>query len=193
MAQSAANEPTWQVGPAGPADLPALAPIWRSMMQARHHLAPAFDLRRDATARWRVEMLNLLAAPQCFVLVARLGTAVHHLTPAAAVASVVAAPATSAPLRAAAVGYCSGWWNLPPPIYTPSRCGTLNELAVASAFMRQGLGQKLLAAAMQWFRQQRVQTFELSCALENHNARRFWRQQGGKEMMIRYHFGISCR
>jgi ribosomal protein S18 acetylase RimI-like enzyme len=62
--------------------------------------------------------------------------------------------------------------------------GLIVDLAVAQAYRRQGIGEKLLARATRWFKSQGVDTIEVRVATANSVSTGFWKKMGFDPYMV---------
>lgn len=151
--------------PAFRRDLPALCVIWAELMELHASSDPRFALAPDAVESWRSMAEEILDRQDGFLLVA----------------SGAGGP----------VGFGLGWIARNPPIYTTTEVGFISELAVARAWQRQGIGRMLVSAARQWFKARSINEFQLSTAVWNETAQRFWQAVGGQCLLLRYHFDVD--
>lgn len=65
-----------------------------------------------------------------------------------------------------------------PPVYEIKNYGVINDLAVASAYRRTGIGRQLVAMAMEWFLGKQIRRIELEVVEANEVSTSFWRKMG---------------
>ncbi|AVX20378.1 Ribosomal protein S18 acetylase RimI [Carboxydocella sporoproducens DSM 16521] len=89
------------------------------------------------------------------------------------------------------LGFCHGMLLTRPPIFTITRLGFISELGVRASRRRQGIGQALLRAILEWFEKNGVELVEIANAQENEIARNFWSSQGFVPYMERRAFWLN--
>ncbi len=143
-------------------DVPALSEIWRELMDLHEGRDPRFALAADGRERWLTMAEEMLGRADAFLF--------------------------KAEVQGRAVGFCLGWIAKNPPIYRIDRIGFVSEIAVVRSHRRRGIGGLLMGAARGWFRAQGLDELQLSTAVWNEDARRFWESVGGEPLLIRYGF-----
>ena len=133
-------------------------------MQMHEETDASFALAADGLERWEEMVLDLMGRQDTFVIVAELDRRV--------------------------VGFCLGWVARNPNIYKVSEVGFISEIAVVSGARRQGVGRSLIAAARAWFQTHELDHFQLSTAVWNLEAQRFWEAVGGRPLLVRYSFCV---
>lgn len=84
------------------------------------------------------------------------------------------------------VGYVLGVViDLVPEMFVPETSGFLADIYVEPAFRGRGIGRGLVEALAGWFRSQGLPYYEWYVAVRNESGRQFWRQIGGRELMVR--------
>jgi ribosomal protein S18 acetylase RimI-like enzyme len=156
--------PSCVVRAARRADLPALKAIWLELMGMHERNDPSFALAKDALSRWQQMAEDMIDREDTFVLAALWQGQVS--------------------------GFCLGWVARNPPIYQVSEVGFVSEIAVAQAAQRRGIGRALIEACRAWFKDRRLEEFQLSTAVWNEPARKFWEAQGGEPLLVRYRFDV---
>lgn len=155
------------IRPAEFTDLDDLADIWRELMSLHETSDVRFTLADDAVERWHVLATDMLGREDGFLI-----TAERNDKP---------------------VGFCLGWVAQNPAIYKVRQVGFISEIAVRSGERRQGVGRALVATAVRWFEEQGLAEFQLSTAVWNEDARRFWKSLGGQELLVRYRLELTPR
>ena len=61
-----------------------------------------------------------------------------------------------------------------PPVFEIKRYGLVNDLAVASAYRRAGIGQHLFALVKDWFVSKDIRRIEIEVAIANEVSTSFW-------------------
>jgi ribosomal protein S18 acetylase RimI-like enzyme len=149
---------------ARPADLQQLSQIWLELMRFHEETDDRFALAEDGDARWRQLAQEILYRDDGFLLVAEL--------------------------TGRTVGFVLGWVARNPPIYRTSDVGFVSEIAVTAWARRKGIGRALVEAARDWFGRHGLEEFQLSTAVWNDTARRFWEAIGGEQLLVRYRFVV---
>ena len=65
-----------------------------------------------------------------------------------------------------------------PPIYLDETYGFISDIAVNSAYQRQGIGDAMLHRIFEWFRSRNIKRVELQVAAKNQVGYSFWRKNG---------------
>lgn len=146
-------------------DLPHLGKIWQELMDLHERNDIAFALAQDSLEQWLLMARDMLNRSDTFVLVGQ---------------------SDNKP-----VGFCLGWIARNPPIYQVADVGFISEIAVTKTLRRKGVGTAMFQAARAWFRQAGIREFQLSTAVWNATAQKFWEQHGGQPLLLRYRFEIS--
>ena len=66
----------------------------------------------------------------------------------------------------------------PPVCEMKRQYGSLTDLAVLETYRRDGIGERMVKRATQWFRSQGVKRVEVRVAVTNEVSTRFWRKMG---------------
>lgn len=148
------------------ADISVLGPIWLEFMQSHERADDRFALSDNALYRWEAMVREMIERDDTFVLIAEGGD--------------------DRPL-----GFCVGWVARNPPIYRAAEVGFVSEIAVREQARRRGVGRALMRHAIHWFRERRLCEFQLSTAVWNEGARRFWEELGGEPFLVRYRFELQ--
>jgi ribosomal protein S18 acetylase RimI-like enzyme len=154
-----------EVGAASADEIPALAAIWAELMELHERTDHRFALANDARQRWEAMAEEMVSRQQGFLFAARLA--------------------------GRPVGFCVGWIARNPPIYRVAEVGFISEIAVCRSEQRRGIGRALVLAATRFFASQGVDEFQLSSAVWNEGARRFWETLGGESLLVRYRFPLD--
>jgi GNAT superfamily N-acetyltransferase len=67
-----------------------------------------------------------------------------------------------------------------PPAFETKRYGLINDLAVTSAYRRQGIGGHLFRMAKDWFEKRGVKRIEIEIVIANEVSTSFWTKMGLK-------------
>jgi GNAT superfamily N-acetyltransferase len=78
-------------------------------------------------------------------------------------------------------GFLRGWTEDNIPGYLPVRKGFIHEIIVRSEHRGHHVGQQLLKGAVEWFREQKIESIEVKISGKNSVARAFWGIEGFKE------------
>lgn len=133
-------------------DLPRMAAIWHEKTLLQQQFAPNVRLLPDARDRWSDAVGNWLEAPSYGVWVGED--------------------------RAALTGYLIARIQDSPPGWDPPKHGVIVDLGVDMHTTRGGTGKLLLAAALEWFRENHLQ-YSLAAVLCTQPVEQaFWRSQG---------------
>jgi ribosomal protein S18 acetylase RimI-like enzyme len=150
------------IRPAALRDLPSLGQIWLELMGLHQERDRHFTLAGDALPRWMRMAEEMLGRNDAFLF--------------------------KAEVDGRCVGLCLGWVATNPPIYDVREVGFISEVAVLRSAQRRGIGTALIAQARRWFAAQDLHEFQLSTAVWNEAACRFWESVGGKPLLVRYRF-----
>lgn len=133
-------------------DLPRMAAIWHEKTLLQQQFTPNLRLLPDARDRWAEAVGSWLDAPDDRVWVGEDQTAL--------------------------TGYLIARIQDAPPGWDPPRHGVIVDLGVDMHITRGGTGKRLLAAALDWFRDEHLR-YSLSAVLCTQPVEQaFWRSQG---------------
>lgn len=65
-----------------------------------------------------------------------------------------------------------------PPIYTIKRYGLITDICVECKYQRKGVGTKMLAKILAWFKSRRIRRIELVVSGQNKIGYSFWKKHG---------------
>ena len=85
------------------------------------------------------------------------------------------------------VGYVIASIDAYPPVFVDKHYGAIYDLMVDSAFRRRGIGRRLFSETRKWFRKKGMKRIELSVAVTNLLAMRFWKEMGFKTYLEKRH------
>jgi ribosomal protein S18 acetylase RimI-like enzyme len=144
-----------------PADAPAIARLWQSLVSYHQTLDAALPVAApDGAGRYTERVLQHLDDPYTCALIAEDNEQV--------------------------VGFVLGMIvDLLPDIFAQEPGGFLADIYVDAAHRRHGIGSLLVTSLQQWFREQGVTHYDWHVAANNPEALAFWRALGGREVMIR--------
>lgn len=83
------------------------------------------------------------------------------------------------------VGYVIASIDAYPPVFVDKRYGAIYDLMVDAGFRHRGIGRRLFSETRKWFRKKGIKRMELSVAVSNRLAVRFWNRVGFKTYMER--------
>ena len=88
------------------------------------------------------------------------------------------------------VGFFRGMIEPGPMYIAAKKIGVVNDLFVLSEFRRRHIGDRLFAAAMEWFRSRNVKNIELNVDARNNMGVAFWRKYGFFDYKIRMRLNL---
>ena len=88
------------------------------------------------------------------------------------------------------IGYSLSETRGPSPGYKREKYGNIDNTAVTAAYRRKGIGEKMVAEIMKWFRSKGINRMELSVAHGNPVGGPFWKKQGFKDYLHRLYLDI---
>ena len=133
-------------------DVPAITDLWIEFVDFHARREPHFARAADGHKCFAGFVADHLAADTSLVLVAESDRRV--------------------------VAYCLAAVRDRTPVFEPEAYGMIHDLAVTAACRRAGIGQQLLEAAEDWFRQRGIRRIEARVAVSNEVAGAFWRKVG---------------
>lgn len=84
------------------------------------------------------------------------------------------------------IGYVLGVIvDFPPEMFQQPPSGFLADIYVESAYRRSGVGKALVDALTAWFKAHGLTFYEWHVAARNESALAFWREMGGRDVLIR--------
>jgi ribosomal protein S18 acetylase RimI-like enzyme len=144
---------------ATPEDLEAVLDLWQEMMDHHARLDRRFQQVADSRDHFRVTLREWMADDAQRVLVAVDDGEI--------------------------VGYTIGRIAENPPMFELRFLGHVSDICVARERRRQGIGRKLFAALLNWFRRQGLPVVQLSVATANPVSQAFWREMGFQDYLHR--------
>lgn len=148
-----------QIRRATPEDLEAVLDLWQEMMDYHAGLDQRFQQVADSRDHFRMTLREWMADDTQRVLVAVDDGEI--------------------------VGYIIGRIAENPPIFELRFLGHVSDICVAPEWRRQGIGRKLFAAVLNWFRRQGLPVVQLNVAAANAVSQAFWREMGFQDYMHR--------
>jgi GNAT superfamily N-acetyltransferase len=88
------------------------------------------------------------------------------------------------------VGYSLSMVAKRAPVFEQQVYGLISDMAVMGSHRRKGVGEKMLAEIMKWFRSKGINRMELSVAHGNPVGGPFWKKQGFKDYPHRLYLDI---
>lgn len=140
------------IRPATTADVSAIIPLWIEGMAVHAPIDPRFPLADDAAQKFARYLDEIMGDRDTLLFVADAGP---HLA-----------------------GYCLAGIRQHPPIFTKRTYGYINDLTVASAYRRKGIGSALFDATAAAIRARGVHDLEVSFVADNEMSSSFWRKLG---------------
>lgn len=141
-------------------DLDAIESLWREMVDFHIIIDDYFTTAPEADANHRGYMTGLIQDETKRIFVAEDGSEI--------------------------LGYLMAEINVYPPIYLHQTYGHIGAILVTASARRMGIGRLLLAAALDWFRQQGLQRVECAVAVENSVSQEFWKGAGFRGFMEKH-------
>lgn len=65
-----------------------------------------------------------------------------------------------------------------PPVFRLDRWGIITDLGIKKEYRRNGIGEKMLSEAMNWFAKDNIKLVEVYLLVQNQVATSFWSKQG---------------
>lgn len=146
-------------------DFPELLVLWRELMAVHTELDPRFALADDADERFESYVDTAIHRDDYRVRLAMLG---HRV-----------------------VGFAISCILPNSPVYRAEWIGYVNDLCVTASVRRRGVGDKLVADAVDWLRRAGAESIEVYVAHENKLAQRFWRGVGARDYLDRLSLDLS--
>lgn len=138
-------------------DIPAMAALWHEKMTIQQQTDRRFHLLPDGRAVWSQAAAEWLEDPLYTIYVAQRASEI--------------------------VGYLIGRVEAAPPGLSPARVGAVIGMAVGAHSYQSGLGQRLLAAASDWFMEQGMTHFIARVPRRQPVEQAFWRSLGATELI----------
>lgn len=76
------------------------------------------------------------------------------------------------------IGYLRGSVENSPEYASPEKIGIVYDLFVDEKSRKEGIGQKLLEQAIEWFKGKKIENIELSVDARNQSGVKFWEKSG---------------
>jgi len=76
--------------------------------------------------------------------------------------------------------YLSAKIDSRPAVFSETKYGYISDIAVATKYRRNGIGEKIYNEAIEWFRKRKIKRIELTVAISNPISMNFWSKLGYK-------------
>ena len=76
------------------------------------------------------------------------------------------------------IGYCMASIAKYPPVFEPTKYGTVFDLAVTEKYRRKGIGKRMFEEIERWFSERKIRRIELRVATSNEVSIAFWHKMG---------------
>ena len=133
-------------------DVPALALLWKEMMDFHSRYDARFRFAPDAYREIERHLLETVRSRSAQIFVAEAEGRV--------------------------IGYILGEVHSRRPIYPAGTYGFISDISVTASCRRSGVGRELVRTLVAWFRREKVTAIELFVAEANPVSMAFWRAMG---------------
>jgi GNAT superfamily N-acetyltransferase len=148
-----------KIVPAGEVHVPGIIDCWEEFADFHRDIDPRYPLVANVREGFGEHLKSLMADDNNLVLVAvEKGRVVGH---------VIAQVKKSS------------------PAFKREKFGFIDEMAVRASYRRRGVGAKLLAKILDWFRERGIDMIELDVAAANEVGYPFWKKHGFKAYLHR--------
>lgn len=147
-----------KIRPGEPADLEAIAILWREFMDFHQQRDPHFARSADGHESFKEFLAGHMQAETSSVLVAEQDGCV--------------------------VGYCLATLAKYPPVFANRDHGTVFDLAVTQRCRRSGIGEQLYRTTEAWFAAHGIHRIETRVAVTNETSTAFWSKMDFNPYMI---------
>ncbi len=134
------------------ADVPGLVPVWREMMDFHAERDVFWKTREGAEDAFSKYVSENIKKDEALVLVAQNNEKI--------------------------VAYCQCLIVEYPPVLITKQYGNIVDLAVCENYRRNGIGEKMVKWAMEWFKTKGLERAEVRVAVTNEISMQFWRKMG---------------
>jgi GNAT superfamily N-acetyltransferase len=138
-------------------DLHRIRPLWHALYQHQFEHGMLLQLPKDAYEAWLQSVTPFLGR----------------------FASVVVGE-----LNGEIIAFVAGRIRTLPPYFGSATIGAISEVFVSDAYRGGGIGRRVLAFALEWFKAQQITRVELQVVAGNPDGIRFYRQLGWHEELI---------
>jgi ribosomal protein S18 acetylase RimI-like enzyme len=129
--------------------------VWKEYMEYQSQLDPFFNLLETSDSRFISYIENQIHSSKAFLLVGLDEDTV--------------------------VGYGLAQIKLYPPLFQQIAYGYISDLAVKLDYMRDNIGDLLLAGMIKWFKSKHIERVELQILAHNKMGNNFWKKHGFEE------------
>ncbi|MDQ7828176.1 MAG: GNAT family N-acetyltransferase [Armatimonadota bacterium] len=148
---------TVEIDRARPADLPTLLELWGDLAAFHAGLDPAFAPAPHWRSAYEAYLLDLMHRDDARVLVARVAGTV--------------------------VAFAVGRLTTLPPFFADRRRGYIQDVVTHPRYRRRGIATRLVEHLLAWMAEEGIATVELTVAVGNPEAMRFWERLGFRVYM----------
>lgn len=142
---------------AAPADLERIQPLWHALYKHQFEHGMLLRLPEGAYDAWLQSMLPFLGRFANIVI---------------------------AELDGEVIGFVAGRIRTLPPYFGSATVGAISEVFVSESRRGGGIGRRILAAALEWFKEQEITRVELQVVAGNPEGIRFYRQLGWHQELV---------
>jgi ribosomal protein S18 acetylase RimI-like enzyme len=140
---------------ANKAHIPGIIEVWKEYIEYHSQLDPYFSIRDDNNKRFISYIENQILSSKSLLLVGLDSNDV--------------------------VGYSLAQLKIYPPLFQQTLYGYISDLAVKLDYMRNAIGDLLLAGMIKWFKSKHIERVELQVFAHNKMGNNFWKKHGFKE------------
>lgn len=151
--------PHVQVRPATARDIPRILPLWEALAELHGALDPALAVEAGAGREYAEFLAETIGRPDTCVMLGVDGER--------------------------AVAFALGRVQLLPLPFRERRRGWIQDVFTVPDRRREGIGRRVVEALLGWFDDRRVALVELTVAVRNAEAVRFWERLGFGTYMLR--------
>ncbi len=151
--------PLLEIRPAKTRDIPRILPLWEALAEFHGDLDPALAVERGAAREYAEFLQETIERPDTCVM---LGLDDDR-----------------------AVAFALGRIQLLPLPFRARRRGWIQDVFTLPERRRQGIGRRVVERLLAWFDAHRVTLIELTVAVGNPDAVRFWERLGFRTYMYR--------
>ncbi len=151
---------------AAPADADVIGQLWEQLVAYHHALDPALPpAAQGGGRRYARRIFDRINDPLTRVLIAEVKHDDGQIEIAGYLLGVIV--------------------DFIPEMFAQETTGFLADIFVVEAYRRHGVGRKLVAALIDWFKERGVSAFEWHVSARNPAGIAFWKAVGGREVMLR--------
>jgi GNAT superfamily N-acetyltransferase len=149
---------------AGSTDFESLKPLWQALYQHQFDHGMLLELPNGAYEVWVDSIAPFLGRFAVLVVAEREGN----------------------PL-----GFVAGRIRTLPPYFGSATIGAISEVFVSEDHRGNGIGRRLLTAAMSWYRTQQIKRVELQVVAGNEDGVRFYTQLGWHKELLQFVHNVA--